>query len=109
MQPRRQPPTFAALARARLPENLALDGLDPGATLRHGAPSPRRGFFHCLEQRFEAVRRGPWRCRHASGSAPQLLHLERDPSEKYGVRAREPESAARLREFARETGAETAA
>jgi len=105
-------PTFAALAGAKLPGDRTFDGVDLCRTLQLGEPSPRQEFFYCLENRLEAVRQGPWKLRHAPGAAPELFHLERDPSEKYDVRAREPEIAARLEtrllEFAREIGAETA-
>lgn len=105
-------PTVAALAGARLPAGRVLDGHDFGGTLRHGAPSPRGEFFYCLEKRLEAVRQGPWKYRHAPGGAAELFHLERDPSERHDVSAREPavaaRLAARLREFAQEIGAETA-
>ncbi len=105
-------PTIAALAGAREPKDRVLDGHDLGETLHRGAPPPRREFFYCLDKRLEAVRQGPWKYRHAPGGAPELFHLERDPSERYDVSAREPgvaaRLAARLREFAREIGAETA-
>lgn len=105
-------PTIAAIAGARLPENRTLDGFDLRGTLQHGGPSPRHEFFYCLEKRLEAVRQGPWKYRHAPGAAPELFHLERDPSEQYDVLSREPEIArrlaTRLRDFAREIGAETA-
>lgn len=104
-------PTFAAMAGARLPEDRKLDGFDLRPVLEEGGPPPRREFFYCLEKRLEAVREGPWKYRHAPGGTPELFHLERDVSEKYDVRAREPETAARLaarlQEFAREIGAET--
>lgn len=105
-------PTFAAMAGASLPQDRALDGFDLRATLGRGEPSPRKEFFYCLDKRLEGVRQGPWKLRHAPGGAPELFHLERDPSERYNVRDREPEVAARLaarlRQFAREIGAETA-
>jgi len=106
-------PTLAALAGVALPEGRVLDGFDLGPTLARGAPSPRREFFYCLNRRLEAIREGPWKYRHAPGGAPELFHLERDPSERYDVGAREPGLAARLAarlvEFAREIGAKAAA
>lgn len=106
-------PTFAAMAGARPPQDRVYDGHDLRPLLELGEPSPRREFFYCLERRLEAVRQGPWKFRHAPGAPPVLHHLERDPSERYDVRDREPELAARLaarlREFAREIGAETVA
>lgn len=106
-------PTFAAMAGAQLPAGLVLDGFDLRPALLRGEPSPRREFFYCLEKRLEAVRQGPWKYRHAPGGPPELFHLERDPSERYDVRAREPETAARLaarlRESAAGMGADTAA
>lgn len=105
-------PTLAAMAGAGLPEKRKLDGLDLRGTLEKGEASPRREFFYCLEKRLESIREGPWKYRHAPGGPPELFHLERDVSEKYDVRGSEPETAARLaarlREFAREIGAETA-
>ncbi len=105
-------PTFASMAGTPLPAERTLDGHDLRQTLERGEPSPRQEFFYCLEKRLEAVRQGPWKLRHAPGGPPELFHLERDPSERYDVRAREPEVSARLearlREFAREIGAGTA-
>ncbi len=105
-------PTIAALAGAELPDSRVLDGFDLRRTLQLGQPSPRQEFFYCLDKRLEAVRQGPWKLRHAPNAEPELFHLERDPSERYNLLAREPEIArrleTRLRGFAREIGAETA-
>lgn len=102
-------PTLAAMAGAKLPEGRVLDGFDLRGTLERGEPSPRQEFFYCLDKRLEGVRQGPWKLRHAAGGAPELFHLERDPSERYDVAEREPELVrkleTRLREFAREIGA----
>ncbi|MGQ9917636.1 MAG: sulfatase family protein [Bryobacteraceae bacterium] len=105
-------PTLVSLAGARLPEGRVYDGFDLTAMLERGEPSPRREFFYCLDKRLEGVRRGPWKLRHAPGGAPELFHLERDVSERYDVSGHEPELAAslaaRLKEFGREIGGETA-
>ena len=55
-------PTFAALAGARLPDDLRIDGLDIGPWLFGAAErSPRRQFHYFAFTHLQAVREGRWK------------------------------------------------
>lgn len=89
--------TIATAAGAALPPGI--DGHDLRAFLAGAAESPTREFFYVNNRSVEGVREGPWKLRRrtdGSGSAPELFHLERDPSERYDVASKEPAVVGRL-------------
>ncbi|AJG23537.1 sulfatase-like hydrolase/transferase [Cupriavidus basilensis] len=105
-------PTFAALARARLPD-AALDGSDLGKTLREQAPSPRQVLPYYFRGRLQAWREGEWKVNfydvsgrnpkgglQAKMAKPTLYNLGRDPGEKFDKAASEPEILQRLQQHA---------
>lgn len=117
-------PTIARAAGAAMPnDGRTYDGFDLMPMLTTGAPSPRREFFFFRAAVLEGVRQGPWKYRRATGEGiegepraeakPELYHLERDIAERYNQAEQEPGVAERmekrLREFAKEVGAEVAA
>ncbi|MEZ6142913.1 MAG: sulfatase [Zavarzinella sp.] len=95
-------PTAAALAGAKLPENLVLDGYDLSKFLTEQAPCPRQEMFYYRGTHLYAVRQGAWKAHFRTQTAygkddlaihqtPVLNHLTVDPSEKYNVAQKHPE------------------
>jgi len=110
-------PTLLGLAGVPVPADRPVDGLDVMATLAGTAESPRRELFFLNNGNLEAVRRDRWKLRVVrptpkEPAVPQLFDLVADPYERFDVATREPaiveQLAARMREFARDTGAPTA-
>ncbi len=89
-------PTLLAAAGLDLPNDRPYDGQSLLPLLRDGKPSPRQEFFYAIGKVLEGVRQGPWKFRQATGGAPELYHLDRDPAEQYNVAAAEPEITTRL-------------
>lgn len=105
-------PTFAALAKARLPDAV-LDGVDLGKTLREQAPSPRQVMPYFYRGRLQAWREGEWKVNFydVTGRKPEeslqvrmakptLYNLGRDPGEKFDKAASEPAILQRLQQDA---------
>jgi len=116
-------PTFAALAKAKLPDAV-LDGSDLGKTLLQQAPSPRQVLPYYYRGRLQAWREGDWKVNfydvsgrnpegglQAKMAKPTLYNLGRDPGEKFDKAASEPEILQRLQQHAEafERGITTAA
>ena len=88
-------PTIAALAGAKLPEGLKIDGRDITRTLVHGDPIPERPFFYWRQLSLNAVRKGKWKLHVRTGPGyggeqvdhdpPLLFNIEADPSEQFNV------------------------
>lgn len=87
-------PTFAQLARAKLPAGRKLDGVDIFPVLA-GAPAtpPRDTFLYHRGFLLEAIRSGPWKLHLATG---ELYNLSTDIGEATNVAAQNPTIVARL-------------
>lgn len=99
--------TALALAGARPPEGVAIDGRDLSALLYDGKPLPELPFFYYRGENLAACRIGPWKAHFFTqtgyGQAkpdlhdpPWLFHLGRDPAEKRNVAAEHPDVIARI-------------
>jgi arylsulfatase A-like enzyme len=88
-------PTFAAVAGARIPAGLTLDGFDLLPILQGKAKSPRTEMFWDWPSGFEAARVGQYKWishvpRERRGEVPaqeELFDLAADPSEKKNLAA----------------------
>ncbi len=107
-------PTFAKLARAKLPDDRIFDGKDiwPLITEQKVAKSPHQAFYYYAYTHLQAVRSGNWKLvlpRPASPPwtgwsgrmidqilAPQLFDLESDIAEYRNIADQYPEVVARL-------------
>ena len=107
-------PTFARLARADLPDDRIIDGLDirPLITGRPGAASPREAFCYYCFTHLQGIRSGKWKLVLPRPARPpwtgwsarmvdavpqaQLYDLEADVEEKHDAADRHPEIVARL-------------
>jgi arylsulfatase A len=87
-------PTFAKLARATLPADRKIDGVDLWPVLS-GAPTtpPRDSYLYYRGLTLEAVRSGPWKLHLATG---ELYHLVHDIGEAANVAAANPAVVQRL-------------
>jgi arylsulfatase A-like enzyme len=119
-------PTFAAITRAKLPENK-LDGVDISSLFKGNlTAAPRKTFlYYYRRNNLEAVRRDDWKLvlPHEGrsyegqqpgndgypGKAPEnaaypmaLYDLRRDPSERYDVQATYPDVVRELQQLAEE-------
>jgi arylsulfatase A-like enzyme len=90
-------PTFAALARARLPTDRVIDGRNilPLIQKPERAKSPHQGFYYYKGGNLQAVRSGTWKLRK-EGRAPALYDLARDIGEEKDVSAQNPAVARQL-------------
>ncbi len=93
-------PTFAALAKAKLPQDRVLDGVDLWAAWT-GEAQPRQVFHYFRGADLEAVRLGPWKLHLKSG---ELYHLERDIGEANNQASENPELVEQLRTLAAAIG-----
>ena len=100
-------PTAMALASAPLPEGVALDGADLSPILFERATLPQRPFFYYRGNQLFACRLGAWKAhfKTQTGYGPQkmevhepplLFNLDRDPSEKRDIAAKNPEVLAQI-------------
>lgn len=108
--------TFATLAGAQAPADRVLDGFDLSQTLRTGAASPRDTLFYYAGVGLTAVRHGAYKAHFlipstgatlgatppTADSAPQLYNLDQDPSEKFDLASKQPDTVADLRRIADE-------
>ncbi len=100
-------PTFAALAGAKLPDDIKLDGANIWPLLT-GTPDSKpvhETFFYFNGLRLNAVRHGDWKLQIAMGNnagkvtekfEPKLYNLSTDISEANDVAAANPEVVAKL-------------
>ena len=107
-------PTFAALAGAKIPENVTIDGADISRVLLgQTATSAREAQFYYLEWQLQAVRVGPWKLAlQPQGLSMQvkeggvneaglrLYNLADDIGETKDVAAQHPDVVKRLRAVA---------
>jgi arylsulfatase A-like enzyme len=101
-------PTFAALAGAKLPAGVPLDGQDMTEVLAGRSEGAERPFFYWNVDDLRAVRRGPWKLHLATNNtaipparvtqleAPALYNVREDPSERFNVAAAHPDIVAQL-------------
>jgi arylsulfatase A len=100
-------PTAAAFARAPLPADRVLDGLDMSGPLVRGEPGPRRTFFYYRGTRLFAARNERWKLHRftqigygqpqpEAHDPPLLFDLNTDPAERFNVAADHPEVVAEL-------------
>jgi arylsulfatase A-like enzyme len=95
-------PTLAAIARASLTKNKPLDGMDVGATLTDGKPSPRDEVVYDVEPFRVAVRGGDWKLvwRTVLPSKVELFNLAQDPAEKVNMAEQNPQKVVELQQRA---------
>lgn len=107
-------PTFAALARATLPEDRRIDGKNILALLTGelGAKSPHKAFYYYYMEQLQAVRSGAWKlylplankivnpARKRARFEAELYNLDDDLAERQNVAELHPQVVARLRELA---------
>jgi arylsulfatase A len=90
--------TLIAAGGASAALTNALDGRDLRAHLAGDGPSPTSEFVYVNGSQIEGIRQGAWKLRVTKDAAPQLFHLELDPSERYDRAAAEPAVVERLRQ-----------
>jgi hypothetical protein len=104
--------TGLALAGARPPQDVAIDGIDLRPALFANQAVDREAFFFYRGTRLFAVRSGRWKAHlftqpaygepRATPHAPPLLYdLEADPGEAHDVAAEHPDVVTRLQALAR--------
>jgi hypothetical protein len=59
-------------------------------------PSPRQEYLSDLGPKLEGVRQGPWKYHQQGEAEGEAFHRQRDPGERYNLRAPEPQAAGRL-------------
>jgi arylsulfatase A len=102
-------PTALALAGAKPPADVTLDGLDIGRLLFKAQPLPERPFFFYRGHEIFACRIGDWKAHFITQSGfgppgrevhdpPLLLQLAHDPSERFNRAADQPAVLARIQE-----------
>ena len=91
--------TAAALSRAALPSDRAIDSIDLSATLKHAAPSARGELYYYWDSELRAVRKGNYKAHFITSGAygeglprtehdpPLLFDLATDPGERFNVAA----------------------
>lgn len=100
-------PTAAALAGAKLPEGVTIDGRDIGPLLFQGESLPEEPFFYYRGDKLFACRLGQWKAHFSTqtgyGAAkadvhnpPLLFDLGRDPGEKRNIAAQHAEVISRI-------------
>mgnify|MGYP000043754434 CR=1 FL=1 len=95
--------TFSTMAGVPVPDDRVVDGVDLSATLRTGAPSPRKSIFYYRENELYAVRLGDFKAHFITKgvygqfgeredhSTPILYNLSEDPSEEFDIVEDHPE------------------
>ena len=104
-------PTIAAMAGAKLPKSLVLDGYDLSAMLTENQPSPRKSMFFYRDFRLMAVRHGrhkahyitqdsyvPGSNKSTSHDPPLIYDLEVDISEKRNFAGKRDDVLALIRD-----------
>lgn len=100
-------PTILNLAKADIPEDRTLDGLDIRALLKGQQETVTNVVYFYDSDRLQAIRKGPWKAHfmtHASYSPdppaphdpPLLYNVEADPSERFDVGKEHPDVIADL-------------
>jgi arylsulfatase A-like enzyme len=101
-------PTLGRLARANVPEDRVLDGLDLSPTLLENKPSPRSQMIYYHGDEVFAVRQGMYKAHFKTKTSyqgqreaevhdpPLLFHLGHDPGEQHDVAKSHPEVVKRL-------------
>jgi arylsulfatase A-like enzyme len=96
-------PTFVRFAKAKLPADRTLDGVDLSALFvspdAADAGSRRETFHYFRGLNLEAIRSGPWKLHLGSG---ELYDLNRDIGEKTNLASAQPAVVDRLRALARD-------
>lgn len=101
-------PTFAKIARARVPNDRVIDGKNilPLLLGKKGATSPHAGYYFFRGKNLQAVRSGKWKLHlGVRKKAPRLYDLSSDISESSDVSAKHPEVVKKLSEMAKELAA----
>ena len=102
-------PTVLALAAAKPPKEVLLDGVDLGPLLFESKPLPERPFFYYRGTELFACRIGEWKVHFRTQigygqpkpeehQPPLLFHLGLDSSEKRNVAVEQPDVIARIQE-----------
>lgn len=91
-------PTLAKLAKAEIPGDRKIDGLDIGPLIFEGGTSPRTTFFYYLGDSIEAVRHGKWKLhiRKEKNEIRELYDLDEDIGETSNVIGAFPDIAEQL-------------
>ena len=95
-------PTFAGLARARVPTDRVIDGGDiwPLLSDKPGAKSPREAFYYYRGSRLEAIRSGKWKLRRTKDV--ELYDLRADISEEKNLAGEHTDVVKRLSDMMEE-------
>jgi len=100
-------PTFLALAKAPIPSDRVIDGVDLSPILFGTGKSKREVFFYYRDTELFAIRKGPFKAHYLTQTGygvpkpekhdpPLLFHLGHDPSEKHNVAKNHPDVLADL-------------
>lgn len=101
-------PTIMKLAKADLPKDKILDGIDIMPLLTGQKEAVRDEVFYYKLDKLFAIRRGPWKAHFTTKPSyskeeavdhdpPLLYNLDIDPSEKYNVAEQHPEVIAEIK------------
>ena len=88
-------PTLAAIAGAKIPTELKLDGVNLLPMLTRNEKLPARTLFWRRSQSDKAVRRGPWKLR-VTDTDMTLHNLDTDLAEQYSLASAKPGVAKEL-------------
>jgi len=91
-------PTLLSLAGADPKQAKPVDGIDMGATLLEGKPSPRQEIVYNIEPFRAAIREGDWKLlwRTTLPSSSELYDLATDPGESKNLADQYPEKVTAL-------------
>ncbi|MFP4173876.1 MAG: sulfatase-like hydrolase/transferase [Candidatus Hydrogenedentota bacterium] len=100
--------TILRAGGAEIPDDRPIDGNDLWPLLRgETEESPTQVYHYFRGGELQAVRKGPWKLRLATGE-PELFHLDRDYMERFNVAEDYPDKVEELRalmeDMAEETG-----
>ncbi|MEM9345182.1 MAG: sulfatase-like hydrolase/transferase [Planctomycetota bacterium] len=82
-------PTFAGIVDGKMPDDLAIDGLDFIARLDPGKVHKRQ--LHWVHSNNHAIRQGPWKLVMRGKNKPELYNLDEDLGEKNDLAAEQPD------------------
>ncbi|MDH3583944.1 MAG: arylsulfatase, partial [Phycisphaerae bacterium] len=95
-------------ARAAVPDDRRIDGVDLSPVLLENHPGREPQLFYWSFRELRAIRRGPWKLHFKTSDPdtgnwkrtvhdpPLLFNLHEDPSERHDVAARHPQLATTL-------------
>jgi len=93
-------PTFAKLARAKMPTDRVIDGKDITNCLTKGEKSPHEAFFYHRISNLDAVRAGDWKLHFFPKNKIALYNLKDDIAETKNVANVHPDIVQKLKQYA---------